>query len=733
MKRIIYLIVAVGLVLGGCAKNEAEKTGDIYGVITDKATGELINAAGVQLSTGAKTVTGSEGQYEFDGLDAGDYNLQVTKTGYADLAGYKITVTPGKTTKGDVQLEKLPPSLRVVDDNKQDISELNFGEAAADVTRSFNIFNDGYQTLQWEITVTANWITGVSKASGTLNAGATQAIVVTIDRTKLAGGDNITTIQITSNNGSKQLTIKTTGETKVLATLNTLAATTITSSSATLNGEILNSGTPAYTERGFVYSLSSMPTVETTIKKVTASVTENKTYSAAVSGLALGQTYYVRAYAINTVGTAYSTNDVNFKTVMSLPEVTTQEATNKNIGAGTATFNGTIINAGDPGYTERGFVYGLVHNPSIESDTKKSVSGTGTGVFSSNLTGLTVGNVYYVRAYATNASGTAYGSEIVCDFTAVMPVVSTQAVTNISSTTATFNGAIVSAGDPAYTEKGFVYSTTNNPTISDTKKVVSGSGTGAFSANITGLFSDTKYYVRAYVTSSKGTIYGEEVNFVFTATLPVVSTQAVTNINATTATFNGTVVNTGDPAYTERGFVYSTNNNPSINDTKKVVSGSGAGIFSANITGLTSQTIYYVKAYATNIKGTVYGEEVSFTPSSPDYFVLKDAGIMVQKKDISSTKLTWANAVNMCRNSTVGGYNDWRLPTVDELIMMYDERNTIGGFSTTPYNDDYWTSTFYGYTYLPQQTPIYDFVLFRNGEIEADCNSHFARAVRSLP
>jgi hypothetical protein len=412
MKKIFYVMAAAALACG-CAEDapdESAALGGIYGVITDKATGEPIRSAGVHLNpTGINTVTGSEGQYEFVELKAGDYTINVTKTGYTDLASYKITVAAGKTNKGDVQLEKLPPSLRVVNDSKQNIDVLDFGGAADDVTRSFSIFNDGTESLEWQVTTTSAWITKVSKAEGVLKAGATQAIIITIDRDRLAGGENTTTVHITSDNGSKQLTVKAT-ENRALPTLNTLAATDIAVSTAILHGAITNPGIPAYTERGFVYSTSSMPTVETTIAKLTASITENSDYTATAIGLTLGSTYYVRAYAINKTGTAYSTNEVSFTTAMVLPTVTTQEAT--NINATIATFNGTIVIIGDPVYIERGFVYGSTHNPTVDDDTKKIVSGSGEGAFSANITELTEGTTYYVRAYATNSKGTAYGSEI---------------------------------------------------------------------------------------------------------------------------------------------------------------------------------------------------------------------------------------------------------------------------------------------------------------------------------
>ncbi|GHV09815.1 hypothetical protein FACS1894162_1290 [Bacteroidia bacterium] len=613
--------MAAMLIFSSCTEDTqapTEQQGGIYGVITDKATGEPIRSAGVQLNPlGLKTTTGNDGQYQFDDLKPGNYSLQATKTGYKDIVNHSITVVAGKTAKGDVQIEKLPASLRVVNDNKQDIDTLDFGNAKADVTRSFGIFNDGSESLTWAITETSDWISKVSTEGGTLKAGATQAVVITINRDSLNGGENKTTIHVTSDNGSKQLTVKAIGENKTLPVLNTLEATNITATTAVFHGKITAVGLPTYTERGFVYSQSLVvpPTIESSIAKLTVAVTDSTSYSANVTDLKLDETYYVRAYAKNSVGTAYSTNTISLKTVAGMPSVTTLDITNKNIAAGTLTFNGTIEAVGDPAYTERGFVYGTTHNPTID-DTKKPASGNGTGAFSVNAILIQEGSLYYVRAYATNVKGTVYGEEKSFDFRAAMPTIETKAATNknIGAGTATFNGKIVSLGDLTYTERGFVYSPTSNPTIEDTKKVVSGTGTGDFSANITGLSEGNIYYIRSYVTNSKGTVYGENVTLDFYAVMPTLNTQAVSNANigAGTATFNGTILTIGDPAYTERGFVYATTHNPTIDDTKKAVSGSGTGAFSANITGLTVDQIYYVRSYAKSSKGTEYGAEVNF-------------------------------------------------------------------------------------------------------------------------
>ncbi|MBR4532523.1 DUF1566 domain-containing protein [bacterium] len=405
---------------GSGDSNVTGETGSIYGIVTDKATGESIINAGVELQpTGLKTVTGSDGQFEFNEVAAGTYTLFVTKTGYSDNSS-SITVESGKQAKGDVQLEKLPAALRIVDDNGKDISELDFSEKLADVSRQFNIFNDGYEKLEWELSFSADWIKSVSKEGGELKAGGTQGVIVNIDRSLLSG-ENVTTIHVTSNDGNKQLTVKATDAT-VLPTLNTLETTNITSSSAVLNAEILTKGVPSYSERGFVYALESNPTLENTIAQLTAKVTEENLYSATVTGLELGEEYYVRGYAINEAGVAYSTNEVKFSPEMDLPNVTTEDATNINLDSESATFNGTIVDEGDPAYTERGFVYGTVHNPTVEDDTKKVATGSGTGDFSVNVYELTW-NIYYIRAYAINEKGVAYGSEIILNPADYLPYV----------------------------------------------------------------------------------------------------------------------------------------------------------------------------------------------------------------------------------------------------------------------------------------------------------------------
>ena len=532
MKKSLYFFFGILLICGiyqACVP-DVELPGSIYGVVADKATGEPIKSAGVELSPGGlKTITGSEGQFEFTELDPGKYTLLITKTGYLDGVSSTIEVKAGQQAKGDVQLEQIPPALKVVDENNADLLELHFGDAEADIARSFNIYNDGAEKLSWEIVKTAVWIDSISKTSGDVSPNGKQPIVVTIDRNKLEEGENKTTLQITSSNGSKSLTVIAVNSRKAVS-LNTLECTDVKGTTAIFNAELLCEGNPKYTERGFVYSTTQQPTVDNTIAKLTVPVDEKLQYSAQAVDLAANTTYYVRAYAVSVLGTFYSTNQVSFVVQTSAPTVVTDSIKDLNIENGTAIFNGKVTYVGDPAYTERGFVYGTVPNPTID-DTKKVVSGTGEGAFSANITGLEEGNTYYVRAYAQNVKGVAYGKDVLVNCVATMPEVSTNEVTNISikNGTATFVGDVKSYGDLSCAERGFVYALTNNPTIDDTKLIVSGAELGVFRKNVSGLEEGKTYYVRAYVTNKKGTVYGNEVSCNLTANMPEVKTLAVTN------------------------------------------------------------------------------------------------------------------------------------------------------------------------------------------------------------
>ncbi|MCX6234147.1 MAG: C10 family peptidase [Bacteroidetes bacterium] len=300
------------------------------------------------------------------------------------------------------------------------------------------------------------------------------------------------------------------------------------------------------------------------------------------------------------------------------PTVTTTAVS--DIGQTTATSGGDVIDDGCATVTARGICWSTLENPTV--DGNHTTDGNGTGVFVSNLTGLTLSTLYYVRAYATNSVGTAYGNEI--SFVAITtPTVTTTAVSDIGQTTATSGGDVINDGCATVTARGVCWSTSQNPTV-EGNHTTDGNGTGVFVSNLTGLTPDTLYYVRAYATNSVGTAYGNEISFstsnCIAITIPTVTTTAVSNIGQTTVTSGGYIINDGCAIITARGVCWSTLQNPTV-EGSHTIDGNGSGVFVSNLTDLTLSTLYYVRAYATNSVGTAYGNEVNFLTLSSCGFI----------------------------------------------------------------------------------------------------------------
>ncbi|MFO7924143.1 MAG: FISUMP domain-containing protein [Bacteroidales bacterium] len=291
------------------------------------------------------------------------------------------------------------------------------------------------------------------------------------------------------------------------------------------------------------------------------------------------------------------------------------------ITATTAISGGNITSDGGTAITARGVVWATDENPTMETNIGSTDDGTGTGTFTSEITGLVPGTHYYVRAYATNSVGTSYGGQVEFTTEAVIASLTTAEITNITSSTATAGGEVTDDGGSEVTERGVVWSITENPTTDpadhDGMKAASEGGTGVFTVDLTGLDPDTHYYVRAYATNSVGTSYGGQVEFTTEAVIATVTTAEITNITSSTATAGGEVTDDGGSEVTERGVVWSMTENPTTDpadhDGMIVASEGGTGVFTVDLTGLVPGTHYYVRAYATNSEGTAYGGQVEFT------------------------------------------------------------------------------------------------------------------------
>ena len=293
-----------------------------------------------------------------------------------------------------------------------------------------------------------------------------------------------------------------------------------------------------------------------------------------------------------------------------LPTVTT--ATVSGITTSSATCGGTVTSDGNATVTARGVCWGTTHNPTV--DGQHTTDGTGTGSFTSSITGLTDNTTYYVRAYATNSEGTAYGEErtftteeeLVYDLPTVM-------VVNINSSVyvATVSSRVTDDGGSDVVERGVCWATYENPTIADSHSS-DGAGVGTYSSSIDGLTRNTTYHIRAYATNSVGTAYSNDATFTTLAELPTVTTSAVSDTAMTSATSGGNITDNGGTEITARGVCWNTTGNPTISGSH-TSDGTGDGTFASYMSGLTPGTTYHVRAYATNQVGTSYGEEVEFT------------------------------------------------------------------------------------------------------------------------
>ena len=386
-----------------------------------------------------------------------------------------------------------------------------------------------------------------------------------------------------------------------LPIVTTNAVSDILATSVTLNGEVAAESNTNVTERGFSWGMS--PFVQS--GEHIAEGNGIGSFSTQLTELAPATNYNVWAYAINEWGTTYGQQQT-FRTLDTLPVVTTDEPT--DIAATTFTSGGEVLVMNSNSLIACGICWNTAGMPTV-ADSHTTQSG-GLGNFASIATGLDCSTTYYVRAYATNSAGTAYGEEFsVTTLPSFTPEVAIVTADIYNGLNVVIIAEILTENCSAVTSRGICWNTSHNPTILD-NYTLNGDGAGLFNDTLNNLEIATTYYVRAFATNDVGTAYSEEM-VIITPDFPTVNTASAVYA-ATSASSGGIVISDGGAMVTARGVCYSTSANPTIADNH-TSNGSGTGSFTSILAGLTPSTTYHVRAYATNSVGTAYGNEVIFT------------------------------------------------------------------------------------------------------------------------
>jgi len=197
------------------------------------------------------------------------------------------------------------------------------------------------------------------------------------------------------------------------------------------------------------------------------------------------------------------------------------------------------------------------------------------------------------------------------------PTVTTQAASSINAAGATLNGLVNAKNDSATVTFEYGTTTSYGTTVTADQSPVTGSTDTAVSATITGLAPNTLYHFRVVGQNSAGTSNGADLTFTTDTSLPIVTTQAASNIEPDSATLNGLANANNDSTTVTFEYGLDTNYGSTVTAAQSPVTGSTDTAVSANITGLDPNTMYHFRVVGQNSSGTNNGSDLTFTTLPP--------------------------------------------------------------------------------------------------------------------
>jgi trimeric autotransporter adhesin len=507
------------------------------------------------------------------------------------------------------------------------------GTAASAVT--YTITNTG--STASNVTVISNnsefVVSNLSSATIATNGTATYKVTFTPSAT--GGSAKSATITVASTtSGSNSPTSSLTGTRIAAQAVSSSAASSIGTTAATLNGNVTTLGQcPATTEKGFVYSLTS---ANANPQANGSGVTKTSVANVATGAFTLGLTelapstgYSFNSYVFDGTNYAYGTVRSFITAGPSATLAGTLNESTLNNATFTITLSGTtFVDAGS--FTGTGFALvnapaGVsVANVTRNSDTEAIVTLVYDDTdFDTNASmSITIPASHVVSNAAIN-SGNITVSRVAESFTASGTLsIGGVCINTETSSSFTFTGTSLKAGDITIgAVTGFTYSSTSGGEYTSTLTIPNATAGNLAATTVFVKFAPTAvqtYGASGFPISGGAATASKAVTASGVNSAAALSTASVTTFTTTSATMGGTISAQGCSVVTERGVVYGITTTPSIGGggVIKLASGAGTGTFTVNASGLQDNKLYYVRAYAINSGGTVYGTQVTFTTSS---------------------------------------------------------------------------------------------------------------------
>lgn len=373
--------------------------------------------------------------------------------------------------------------------------------------------------------------------------------------------------------------------------------------------EVTHAGGVPVERYGVCWGTTSNPVIESGDTSVCGSGTGE--FTAIAKNLKPNTLYYIRPYATNSVGTSYG-DEFQKNTTKGLGVMRTF-VIDSLIRAESAVVGGNILDPGEGEILERG-VY-LTQKGTKITDTIPFTMEADS--FYQRVTGLERLASYEVEAYLVNTFGTITGGVLSFTTTDGMPLVAEPDTVEISFTSATFSSKLLESGDSLITALGFCYGTEPNPTLENDFVTAELQADSTFSASLPDIVQQTRYYVRAFATNSYGTFYndGSGATFVLKDQKPTVETEEPQVGIGGNVAFSGTILAEGMSPVTEAGFLWSTEEEPTLETPKsnhRNLFEEGTTEYAMTLGNMRGGTTYYVRLYAKNEYGTSYGEVKAF-------------------------------------------------------------------------------------------------------------------------